>query len=52
VTADAGVCEQAHVITPERTHHGDDHLEVIAPVRLRDDLELEDGDEVTVDVEG
>jgi riboflavin kinase len=50
--ADAGTCTEAHVITPERTHHGDDHLEVIAPVRLRDDLELEDGDEVTVDVEG
>jgi riboflavin kinase len=50
--ADAGTCDEAHVIAPERTHHGDDHLEVIAPVRLRDDLELEDGDEVTVDVEG
>jgi len=49
---EAGTCTDAHVITPERTHHGDDHLEVIAPVRLRDDLDLEDGDEVTVDVEG
>ncbi|MEF8786205.1 MAG: DUF120 domain-containing protein [Haloarculaceae archaeon] len=43
--------EPAHVIAPERTHHGDDHLEVIAPDRLRDALELQDGDEVTVDVE-
>lgn len=43
--------EQAHVIAPERTHHGDDHLEVIAPDRLRDALGLEDGDEVTIDVE-
>jgi riboflavin kinase len=43
--------EPAHVITPERTHHGDDHLEVIAPNRLRDALQLEDGDEVTVRVE-
>jgi riboflavin kinase len=43
--------EPAHVITPERTHHGDDHLEVIAPNRLRDALRLEDGDEVTVRVE-
>lgn len=41
----------AHVIAPERTHHGDDHLEVIAPDRLRDVLDLEDGEEVTVDVE-
>ena len=43
--------EPAHVITPERTHHGDDHLEVIAPDRLRDALDLDDGDEVTVNVE-
>jgi len=50
--ADGKTCTEAHVIAPERTHHGDDHLEVIAPVRLRDDLDLEDGDEVTADVEG
>ena len=43
--------EPAHVIAPERTHHGDDHLELIAPDRLRDTLGLEDGDEVTIDVE-
>jgi riboflavin kinase len=43
--------EQAHLIAPERTHHGDDHLEVIAPDRLRDALDLTDGDEVTVHVE-
>jgi riboflavin kinase len=43
--------EPAHVIAPERTHHGDDHLELIAPDRLRDVLGLADGDEVTVDVE-
>jgi riboflavin kinase len=43
--------ESAHVIAPERTHHGDDHLEVIAPDRLRDALALTDGDEVTIDVE-
>lgn len=43
--------EPAHVITPERTHHGDDHLEIIAPDRLREALSIEDGDEVTVRVE-
>jgi riboflavin kinase len=42
--------EQAHVIAPERTHHGEDQLEVIAPDRLRDALDLEDGDEVIVRV--
>jgi riboflavin kinase len=42
--------EPAHVIAPERTHHGDDHLELVAPERLRDELGLDDGTEVTVDV--
>ena len=42
--------EQAHVITPERTHHGDDQLELIAPVKLRDELALEDGSSITTHV--
>jgi riboflavin kinase len=42
--------ERAHVIAPERTHHGDDHLELIAPEGLRETLDLEDGTEVTVRV--
>ncbi|WP_135303926.1 DUF120 domain-containing protein [Haloarcula amylovorans] len=45
-----GEYEPAHVIAPERTHHGEEQLEVIAPEKLRDVLELEDGDEVTVHV--
>ena len=46
----AGEYEQAHLIAPERTHHGDDNLEVIAPEELRAVLELTDGTEVTVRV--
>lgn len=42
--------EQVHVITPERTHHGDDHLELIAPDELREKLSLTDGTEVKVSV--
>ena len=42
--------EQAHVIAPERTHHGADQLEVIAPEKLRDALDIEDDEEVTVRV--
>jgi riboflavin kinase len=42
---------EAHVISPERTHHGDDHLEIIAPDRLRDEFGFEDGAEVTIHVE-
>jgi riboflavin kinase len=52
VEADEGGYETAHVIAPERTHHGDDQLEVIAPDRLRDEFELEDGESVTVHVVG
>jgi riboflavin kinase len=40
----------AHVIAPERTHHGEDQLEVIAPDRLRDEMDLEDDDELTIHV--
>jgi riboflavin kinase len=42
--------ETAHVITPERTHHGDDQLELIAPAKLRDELDLDDGSTITIDV--
>jgi len=42
--------ENAHVIAPERTHHGDDHMELIAPDELRDVLGLSDGTEVTISV--
>ncbi|MFC7072403.1 DUF120 domain-containing protein [Halovenus rubra] len=50
VTLEEEHYEKAHVITPERTHHGDDHLELIAPERLRDTLALEDGTEVAIHV--
>jgi len=52
VETDTGTYEPAHVIAPERTHHGDDQLEVIAPDRLRDELGLEDGQEISVRVTG
>jgi riboflavin kinase len=42
--------DPAHVIAPERTHHGEDQLEVIAPDRLRDVFDLDDGDEVITSV--
>jgi riboflavin kinase len=50
-TQSGEVYEQAHTIAPERTHHDEDQLEVIAPTKLREELELEDGDHVTVHVE-
>lgn len=42
--------EETHVIAPERTHHDADQLEVIAPEKLRDVLEIEDGDELKIHV--
>ncbi|MDJ1430950.1 CTP-dependent riboflavin kinase [Halostagnicola sp. A-GB9-2] len=47
-TADGETYENAHTIAPERTHHDDDQLEVIAPDTLREELGLEDDDHVTV----
>ena len=44
--------DSAHVIVPDRTHHDETELELVAPERLRDVLGLDDGDEVTVRVEG
>ncbi|QCJ47152.1 MULTISPECIES: DUF120 domain-containing protein [Haloprofundus] len=43
--------EAAHIIVPERTHHDERQLEIIAPEKLRDVLALEDGSTVTVYVE-
>ncbi len=42
--------ERAHAIVPDRTHHDEDKLELIAPDRLRDVLSLADGDELEVRV--
>ncbi|MFB6120081.1 MAG: DUF120 domain-containing protein [Halobacteriaceae archaeon] len=51
-TADGDAYEGAHVIVPVRTHHDEDQIEVIAPDKLRDELALDDGDEVTAHVAG
>ncbi len=40
----------AAVIAPERTHYPSDLIEIIAPVKLRDALNLEDGDSVVIRV--
>ena len=42
--------DEVHAIVPDRTHHDDDQLELIAPDRLRDALDLDDGDAVEVRV--
>jgi riboflavin kinase, archaea type len=47
-TAEGARYEGAHVIAPERTHHDDDQLEVIAPEKLRETLDLDDADAIEV----
>lgn len=42
--------DSAHVIAPERTHHDEDQLELIAPVKLREELDLDDDDRIMVQV--
>lgn len=42
---------EAAVVVPERTHYPADLIEVIAPVKLRDVLDLEDGDHVKIIIE-
>ncbi|MFB6136714.1 MAG: DUF120 domain-containing protein [Halobacteriaceae archaeon] len=51
VVADGEGYEPAHVIVPERTHHDASQLEVIAPEKIRDELGIDDGDEVSLRVE-
>jgi len=42
--------DEAHAIVPERTHHDESRLEVIAPDKLRDTLGLTDDEPVAVRV--
>ncbi|MFC7098034.1 DUF120 domain-containing protein [Halobaculum marinum] len=50
VDVDGATFEPVHVIVPERTHHDEDQLELIAPAKLREELALDDGDDITVRV--
>ncbi len=39
---------EVHIVKPEVTHYGDDVIEIIAPVSLREALALSDGDPVEI----
>ena len=52
VEANGESYEGAHIIVPERTHHDESQLELIAAEKLRDALSLDDGDELVIRVEG
>lgn len=43
--------EPAHLLVPDRTDHTQNQLEIVAPDKLRDELGLDDGDQVTVHVQ-
>ncbi|WP_211313056.1 DUF120 domain-containing protein [Halarchaeum salinum] len=47
---DDGSYDPVHVIVPDRTHHDETKVELIAADKLRDELTLDDGDEVIVRV--
>ncbi|ADQ68387.1 CTP-dependent riboflavin kinase [Halogeometricum borinquense DSM 11551] len=51
VRHDGEAFDTSHIIVPERTHHDESKAEIIAPEKLRDELDLDDGDEVTIVVE-
>lgn len=42
--------DQCHIIVPRRTDHGRDVGEIIAPEKLREELDLADGDQVKLHV--
>ena len=44
------VYDRTHVIAPERTHHDENQLELIAPDKLREVLGLDDGDHLVIRV--
>ncbi len=42
---------ESAIVLPFRTHHEEDILEIISPVKLREKFDLEEGDELEVEVE-
>ncbi len=51
MTAENREYEPVHVIVPDRTHHDEANIEVIAPENLREQLEVADDDTVSVQIE-
>ncbi|MES3161109.1 MAG: CTP-dependent riboflavin kinase [Halorubrum sp.] len=51
LVSDGAEYANAHAIVPDRTHHDEDKLEVIAPDELRTELDLDDDDDVEIRVE-
>jgi riboflavin kinase len=51
VSAPGGRVDRVHLAVPVRTDHDEGELELLAPVELRSELDLDDGDAVTVTVE-
>lgn len=41
---------EAHVLEPDRTHHGEQCIEFVAPQRLRGALDVSDGDKISIKI--
>lgn len=52
ISAGEGTYDRAHAIVPERTHHDEDNLELIAPDKLRDTLSLADDEWIEITARG
>lgn len=50
-TPDGERFDEAHVLIPDRTDHNQTQLEIVAPVKLREELGLADGEQVIVHVQ-
>lgn len=50
-TEDGKQYSPVHILKPDETTHDDVTLEIIAPVKLRDELELDEGDTITMQLQ-
>jgi riboflavin kinase len=50
IEAAGGRCSTVHIIEPVRTRHGEEVVELLAPVKLRDELPCGDGEYVSIHV--
>lgn len=51
VDADGDIYRPTHLVVPERTDHGDESVEMIAPIELRERFDIASGTEVKIHVD-
>jgi riboflavin kinase len=50
ISVDGRRFDTAHALVPHRTRHGEEKLEILAPIKLREELEVSDDDRVKIEV--